>query len=101
MTSNRGRATFDTLVELLVTLLLVPPLVCCALQVLAMVLGMVIPWLVLAVIALGLAACFSAGFAARRRVPPPVEHGDLPARVPPVRRPAGIPDRRQAQRRHH
>ncbi|MFI5398503.1 MAG: hypothetical protein ACHQ9S_23480 [Candidatus Binatia bacterium] len=98
MTSDRGRALMDTLIELVVAMLVVPPLVCCALQVIAMVLGMVLPWLMLVVVALGLAVCFSAGFAARHRVPPPIEHQDLPARVPPVRRPPGIPDRRHEHR---
>jgi len=98
MTSNHGRALMDALVELAVILLVVPPLVCCALQVIAMVLGVALPWLMLVLIALGLAACFSAGFAARRRVAPPLGHNDLPARVPPVRRPPGIPDRRHERR---
>lgn len=100
MTSNGSRALMDALVELAVMLLVVPPLVCCALQVVAMVLGVVLPWLMLLIIALGLAACFSAGFAARRRVIPPLGHGDLPARVPPVRRPPGIHDRRHEHRNH-
>jgi FtsH-binding integral membrane protein len=95
MSSSRGRAVVDALVELVVMVLVVPPLVCCALQVIAMVLGVVLPWLMLVVIALGLAACFSAGLAARRPVAPPIGHDDLPARVLPVRRPPGIADRRQ------
>jgi hypothetical protein len=95
-----GRALVETLVELAVMLVVVPPLVCCALQVVAMVLGVVLPWLMLAVIALGLAACFSAGLAGRRRIAPPLGHDDLPARVPPVRRPPGIQDRRREQRDH-
>jgi hypothetical protein len=90
----------DALVELVVMLLIVPPLVCCALQVVAMVLGVVLPWLMLLIIAVGLVACLSAGVATRRRVAPPLPHDDLPVRVPPVRRPPGIPDRRHEQRNH-
>jgi len=90
----------ESLLELLVVLLVVPPILCCSLQAAAMIIGMVIPWLALVVIALGVAACVGAGFAARRRVPPPVGHGDLPIRIPPVRRPPGVPDRRHEQRDH-
>jgi hypothetical protein len=85
----------DMLLELLVMVVIVPPLICCALQALAMVVGVVLPWVMLAVIALGGAACLGAGVAARRRMLPPIGHDDLPARVLPVRRPPGIADRRQ------
>lgn len=100
MNRQHGRALVETLVELAVLVLVLPPLLCCALQLVAMVLGVVLPWLMLAAIALGLAACFSAGFAGRRRIAPPIGHDDLPARVPPVRRPPGIADRRHERRDH-
>jgi len=88
----------DALIQLAVLVLVVPPLVCCALQVVAMVIGMVLPWVMLAVIAVGVAACLGAGFAARQRVAPHLGHDDPPLRVPPVRRPPGIADGRREHR---
>lgn len=98
MTWNGGRALMDTLIEVVVMLLIVPPLVCCALQVVSMMLSVVLPWLMLLIIAVGVAVCLSAGFVTRRRVAPPLGHDDLPVRVPPMRRPPGIQDRRREHR---
>jgi hypothetical protein len=92
MTSQSGRALGD-IFEFLVLVIVVPPIVCCALQAAVAVIGMVLPWLILFGIALGVAGVLGAGFAVRRRVLPPID-GDLAIRVPPVRRPPGLPDRR-------
>lgn len=92
MRSQSGRAVND-LLQFLVLVIVVPPIVCCALQAAVMVIGMVLPGLVVLAIALGVAGALGAGFAVKRRVPPPREM-DLAARVPPVRRPPGIADRR-------
>ena len=93
MTSESGRALGEIL-ELLVMVLIVPTIVCCVLQAAVAVVGMMLPWLILLAIALVVAGFLGAGFAVRRRVPPPVG-GDLAARVPAIRRPPGIPDRRR------
>src|ERR1043166_9656722 len=85
--AQTGRVSMATLIELLVIVLIVPPLICCALQALVMMVGIVVPWLVLGVIVLGVVACLAAGVGARRRVPPFLEHDDLQVRVPPLRRP--------------
>ncbi len=86
---------FGKLLELLVALLVIPPLICCALQASAAIMGIVLPWLIGGAIALGVVACVSAGLATRRRIVPPVAPDDLPMRVPPVRRPRGIEHRRR------
>lgn len=91
MTSQSGRVLGD-IVEFLMVVMVVPPLVCCALQAAVAVIGMVVPWLFIFAIALVMVGVLGAGFAVRRPVLPRRE--DLAARVPPVRRPPGIADRR-------
>lgn len=98
MKGQGGRALMETVVELVVALLIVPPLVCCAVQAIAMIIGAALPWVMLFLVVLGVAGCLGAGFAARRRILPPIALDDLAARVPPVRRPPGIPDRRRERR---
>jgi len=93
-----GRVTMESLIELVVALMIAPTIVCCLVQAAAMLLAMVVPWVAVVVVAVGVAACLGAGLAARRRMGPPIRHGNLPMRVPPVRRPAGIPDRRHEHR---
>ena len=99
MKGQAGRVSFDALVELLVALFIVPPLVCCAIQAVALVLAAVLPWLVIAAIVFGAAACLAVGLSSRHREHTHLED-DMPVRVLPVRRPPGIPDRR-AERRDH
>jgi hypothetical protein len=94
MGSESGRGLSEVF-EFLAVVLLVPPIFCCALQVLVAIVGIVLPWVLLFGVALVVAGGIGAGFAARRRVLPP--GGGIAARVPPVRRPPGIADRRHYQ----
>ena len=92
MGSQSGRGLSD-LIEFIAVVLVVPPIACCALQALVAIVGIVLPWVSLFAVALVVAGGVGAGFAARRRVFPPAG-GDIAARIPPVRRPPGIADRR-------
>lgn len=93
MRSKSGRVVND-LVEFLVLVIVVPPILCCALQAAVSIIGFVLPGLMVLAIALFVAGALGAGFAVRRRVPPGW-NADLAARVPPVRRPPGIEDHRR------
>lgn len=96
MNGQPGRAMLEALIELVVALLIVPPLLCCAFQAVAMVIGIVLPWLALVAVVVVLGACLAVVLSNRpdrplpdgRPLPPPLV-------VPPVRRPPGIPDRRR------
>ncbi len=96
MNDERGRASMDTLVELVVALLIVQPLMCCAFQAIVLVISVVLPWLLLVGI---VAVCLGAGMTIRRHGHVEIED-EQPLRIPPVRRPAGIAERRHEQRDH-
>ena len=89
----RGRIGLEALIEFLVVIAVVPPLVCCALQAALTVVAIVVPWVVLGVVAIGVAACLAAALVLRNggaRHMPPVAPGGGPV-LPPIRRPAALP----------
>jgi hypothetical protein len=100
-----GRVGIESLIELLVVIAVVPPLVCCALQAALTLVAIVVPWVALALLGIGLAACFAAILAAYRGAPramgPPPD-GGVPL-LPPIRRPPGIrgPQEQGRGRRDH
>lgn len=88
-----GRVSIESLLEVLVVIAVVPPLVCCALQAALTVIAIVVPWVVLGVVAIGVAACLAAGLALRNGRPRhmlPIPPGGGPV-LPPIRRPPALP----------
>jgi len=90
-----GRSSIEAVIGLLAVLVVVPPIASTALYAMASVLGLVIPWLGLAVLVAVTGACVAAIAASLSRARtfdgPPV----YPPTLPPVPRPPGIPDRRR------
>lgn len=94
-----GRVT-EALLELLILVAVVPPVVCCVLQTALAFVGIVVPWLALVMITALVCACLGALAVGRRQLPPAGPRPVPPPRLPPIRRPAGIPDRRGRFDRH-
>lgn len=86
-----GSVNIETLLGFLLALMIVPPLVCCALQTFALMVGMIVPWLTLAVVGIAFAVCLTTGLHLRRQ--PAASDQESPIPLPPIRRPAGLSER--------
>ena len=89
--AETGSVSLEALLELVLVMVIVPPVLCCAMQALLALVGIVMPWLALvAIAAIAVGALAAAAAAARLHTPLPLDAGrnELPP-PPPVRRPAG------------
>ena len=93
--AQTGSVFLEALLEFLLLVTIVPPVICCGLQVLMAVVALVLPWLALvAIAAMVIGALAAAASVPRSRVPVDAGDNGLPP-PPPVRRPSS--DRRLRQ----
>lgn len=92
---QRGGVTIEALLEFLLVLIILPPLVACALQAILAMLSIVVPWvalvLIVVIVVSGLAVALSARGRNRDFL---AADGDLPA-LPPIDRPKAPRRRRE------
>jgi len=89
--NEHGRSTLEMIIEMFVIITVAPLIVCCIVQGITTLTAIVLPWLVVALSVIGVAAALAVAFSARRGIggveaPPP--DGGAPL-LPPIRRPAG------------
>ena len=90
---TRGRSLIEVIIEMVVILALAPVIVCCIVQGITTIAAIAFPWAAIALIVIGVAACFAAVLASYRGAPRdfgPPPGGGVPL-LPPLRRPPGIP----------
>ena len=87
--TQTGSVSLEALLEFLLLVTIVPPVICCGLQVLLALVGLVLPWLALVAIAAIVIGALAAAVAAPRgRVAVDAGGNELPL-PPAVRRPGG------------
>lgn len=86
---ERGGATLGALLEAVLVLMIVPPLITCAIHAVLTLAGMVLPWAALVLIVFIIASALTVVVSARPRIREPMDADpsrDLPL-LPPVDRP--------------